>query len=124
MGRRIQKVKGFLKSAFEYFIKRCRSDDYYDHELVERIKYRRYLNKQAKNPVDAVRLQQMPIGDRMRGKKGATRSPEEVLSYENNAMFLRFRKGKCIAIYVLKKKSDTLGYLVSTEMGPIEVKIL
>ena len=124
MGKRIQKFKRFLHRAFEYFVQRARSEEYYDHRLVERIKYRYRLNKKVRNVKDPIRLQQLPIGDRMVGSKGQTRDVDEVLSYEHNTAFLRFRKGKPIGIYILKKKSDTLAYLVSDEMEPIEVKKL
>lgn len=124
MGRRIQKIKKFLNRALWYIIERARSDEYYDHRLVERIRYRHSLHRRAKHVEDAIRLQQLPIGDRIIGSKGDTRNVDEVLSYKHNTAFLRSRKGKIIAIYTLKKKSDTLAYLVSEEMGPIEVKKL
>lgn len=121
----LQKCKRFCKRAFEYYLERCRSDDYYDHLLVDKLKYKYRINKQLKNIGDNwIRLEQMPIGDSMVGERGKTRCPEEVLTYKNNTTFLRFRKGNVIAIYTLKKKSDRLAYLVSEEMGPVLVKIL
>ncbi len=124
MKKRIQKLKGLFRSIAEYFVRRARSEDYYDHQLVDRVKYRMLLNKKAKQVEDAVRLEQLPVGDRMVGSKGDTRDPLVILSYKHNTTFLRFRKGKPIAIYVLKKKSEVLAYLVSEEMGPILVKKL
>lgn len=116
-------IKNTLKRFGNYIIERINSDEYYDHELYAKLKFKAKVFYHFHFVKKATMFQHIPYCDDIVSVEKRCAIPQDILKFPDNTMFLRKHNKRVVDVYYLKKKNDRLGYLYSQYDEPLEVRM-